>query len=43
MAEYEHRYEHTIRLIMESGEGSFIMTDSAASLLPFIFSGKALR
>lgn len=42
MAEYEQRYDHTIRLIMEAGEGSFIVINSVASLLPFIFNGKAL-
>lgn len=43
MAEYEHRYEHSIRLIMEAGEGSFIVTESVALLLPFLFNGHSLK
>ena len=43
MAEYEHRYSHTIRLIMEAGEGSFIVTESVALLLPFLFNGHSLK
>ncbi len=43
MAEYEHRYAHSIRLIMEGGHGTYIVSDCVAQLLPFLFSGDALK
>lgn len=43
MAEYELRYNQKIRLIMEGGNGSFIVSDSVAQLLPFLFSGDVLK
>lgn len=43
MAEYENRYEHKIRLIMQGGKGSYIVTACVAQLLPFLFTGEALK
>ncbi len=43
MAEYELRYNQKIRLIMEGGNGTFIVSDSVAQLLPFLFSGDVLK
>ncbi|MBL7923974.1 MAG: cytidine deaminase [Bacteroidia bacterium] len=43
MAEYELRYDHRIRLIMEGGKGSYIVSNCVAQLLPFLFSGEALK
>ena len=43
MAEYELRYNQKIRLIMEGGHGTFIVSDSVAQLLPFLFSGDVLK
>ena len=43
MAEYELRYHQKIRLIMEGGNGTFIVSDSVAQLLPFLFSGDVLK
>ncbi|CAN5482357.1 cytidine deaminase [soil metagenome] len=42
MAEYEHRYAHKIRLIMEAGDGKFIVTHSVKELLPFLFSADSM-
>jgi cytidine deaminase len=42
MAEYENRYAHSIRLIMESDAGKFIATHNVSSLLPFLFSADSL-
>jgi cytidine deaminase len=38
MAEYEHRYGHDIRLIMESSHGKYIVSKSVKQLLPFMFN-----
>jgi cytidine deaminase len=43
MAEYEHRYDHKIRLIMQGGKGTYIVTECVAQLLPFLFTGDALK
>jgi hypothetical protein len=43
MAEYELRYDKKIRLIMEGGNGTYIVSDSVAQLLPFLFSGDVLK
>lgn len=43
MAEYETRYDHKIRMIMEGGSGSYIVSDNVAQLLPFLFNGEALK
>lgn len=43
MAEYEHRYNHKIRLIMQGGHGTYIATECVAQLLPFLFTGDALK
>lgn len=43
MAEYELRYDHKIRLIMEGGNGTYIISDRVAQLLPFLFSGDVLK
>jgi cytidine deaminase len=43
MAEYELRYAHKIRLIMEGGKGTYIVSDCVAQLLPFLFSGDVLK
>ena len=43
MAEYELRYNKNIRLIMEGGNGTYIVSDSVAQLLPFLFSGDVLK
>lgn len=42
MAEYEQRYQHNIRLIMEAGNGKFIVSESVKQLLPFLFSADSL-
>ena len=38
MAEYEHRYHHNIRLIMEAEDGKFIVSGSVRQLLPYMFN-----
>ena len=43
MAEYEVRYHSTIRLIMQGGHGSYIVSTNVAQLLPFLFNGDALK
>lgn len=43
MAEYELRYNHKIRLIMEGGKGTYLVSDCVAQLLPFLFSGDVLK
>jgi cytidine deaminase len=43
MAEYEHRYAHKIRLIMEAGQGKYIVTPSVKQLLPFLFSADNMK
>jgi cytidine deaminase len=43
MAEYEYRYAHKIRIIMEGGGGKFIISQSVGQLLPFIFSSDHLK
>lgn len=43
MAEYELRYNQKIRLIMEGGNNTFIVSDSVSQLLPFLFSAEALK
>lgn len=43
MAEYELRYHQPIRLIMEGGLGTFIVSESVSQLLPFLFSGEVLK
>ncbi len=42
MAEYEQRYGQKIRLIMESGEGKFIVAPSVKQLLPFLFNAESM-
>ena len=42
MAEYEYRYDQSIRLIMEAGHGKYIVTPSVQQLLPFLFSADSL-
>ena len=43
MSEYENRYEHNIRLIMETDGGKYIVTQTVRSLLPFVFTAESLR
>ena len=43
MAEYEHRYGQKIRLIMQSGNGKFIVSESVSSLLPFAFDAESMK
>ena len=43
MAEYEHRYGHHIRLIMEAENGSFVVSPSVKQLLPFMFNADNIR
>lgn len=43
MAEYELRYGQNIRLIMEGGNNTFIVSNSVSQLLPFLFSAEALK
>lgn len=43
MAEYETRYDHKIRMIMQGGHGTYIATECVAQLLPFLFTGEALK
>jgi len=43
MAEYEIRYGHKIRMIMQGGKGSYIVTECVSQLLPFLFTGEALK
>jgi len=38
MAEYEHRYGHSIRLIMEAEEGKYLVSTSVRQLLPYMFN-----
>jgi cytidine deaminase len=42
MAEYEHRYKHAIRLIMQGENGKVIIIDNVKALLPFMFSSDNL-
>ncbi|MBK7853646.1 MAG: cytidine deaminase [Bacteroidetes bacterium] len=42
MAEYEHRYKHAIRLIMQGENGKVIIIDNVKALLPFMFSADNL-
>jgi cytidine deaminase len=42
MAEYEHRYGQNIRLIMEAGNGKYIVSESVKNLLPFLFSADSM-
>jgi cytidine deaminase len=43
MAEYELRYDHQIRVIMEGGNGTFIVAENVAQLLPYVFNGSVLK
>ncbi len=43
MSEYELRYDHKIRVIMEGGNGSFIVSENVAQFLPYLFSGDVLK
>jgi len=43
MSEYELRYAHKIRVIMEGGSGTFIASENVAQFLPYLFSGDALK
>lgn len=38
MAEYEHRYKHSIRLIMEAEDGKYLVSSSVKQLLPYMFN-----
>lgn len=38
MAEYEHRYGHSIRLIMEAENGKYLVSPSVRQLLPYMFN-----
>jgi cytidine deaminase len=38
MAEYEHRYGHSIRLIMEAEDGKYLVSPSVKQLLPYMFN-----
>jgi hypothetical protein len=42
MAEYEQRYGQNIRLIMEAGQGKYIVSESVKNLLPFLFSADSM-
>ena len=43
MAEYEHRYHHNIRLIMEAENGKYIVSDSVRQLLPYMFNADNIQ
>lgn len=43
MAEYEHRYHHKIRLIMEAENGKYIVSQSVNQLLPFMFNADNIQ
>ena len=43
MAEYEHRYGQKIRLIMQSGNGKYIVSESVSNLLPFAFDAESMK
>jgi cytidine deaminase len=43
MSEYELRYAHKIRVIMEGGNGTFIASENVAQFLPYLFSGSLLK
>lgn len=43
MSEYELRYHHHIRVIMEGGDGRFIVSENVAQFLPYLFSGSVLK
>lgn len=38
MAEYEYRYKHAIRLIMQAQNDNIVILDNVKALLPFMFS-----
>ena len=43
MAEYEHRYGRSIRLIMEAEDGKYIVSPSVKQLLPFMFNSDNIQ
>ena len=42
MAEYEHLHDKNIRVIMQAGDGKYIVSQSIGNLLPFIFNADNL-
>lgn len=43
ISEYEHRYQHPIRIIMAGESGKILVTDSVSNLLPYQFTGDDLK
>ena len=43
IAEYEHRYQNPIRLIMAGETGKVLVADSILPFLPYVFNGDALK
>jgi len=43
IAEYEHRYQHPIRLIMVGETGKVLVSDSIRNFLPYQFNGDDLK
>ncbi len=43
MAEYEHRYHHDIKLIMQGQDGKIIVLQNVKALLPFMFNADHLN
>jgi cytidine deaminase len=43
IAEYEHRYQHPIRLIMAGESGKVLVADSIKHFLPYQFNGDDLK
>ena len=43
IAEYEHRYQHPIRMIMTGETGTVLVADSIRNFLPYQFNGDDLK
>lgn len=43
MAEYEHRYQSPIRMILTAGSGKVMVIDDAKTLLPLMFNADNLK